>query len=226
MRSTSLAMPKYDRTGAGKREAIGANGFTLLELMLSLTILGLVLLIVFGALRIGTRAWEKGEKDVNIQQRQRAVLSLMEKQLASACLYEIKVGDDPFYFRGSETDMEFVSRIPMIPGGRSQIVYVRYHIKAEDVGRKMQLLLYEKEAGYLKAEDLEFQEDEDFFLLISGVENCNFNYMKPSDSEGETDWQVNWNPSEDKGMPVAVRISLQQTADVAPISLVVPIRCQ
>ena len=41
----------------------GKKGFTLLELMLSLAIMGLVLLIIFGALRVGTRAWEKGEKE-------------------------------------------------------------------------------------------------------------------------------------------------------------------
>ena len=32
--------------------------------MISLTIMALVLVLVFGAFRIGSRAWEKGEKDV------------------------------------------------------------------------------------------------------------------------------------------------------------------
>ena len=61
-----------------------SSGFTLLELILSLTILSVVLLLIFGALRVGTRAWEKGEKDVEIQQRRRAVLDLIQKQIASA----------------------------------------------------------------------------------------------------------------------------------------------
>jgi len=67
-----------------------SSGFTLLELLISLSIVGLILLIVFGALRIGSRAWEKGERDVEAHQRQRIVLGLIKQQLASASLLEIK----------------------------------------------------------------------------------------------------------------------------------------
>ena len=59
------------------------KGFTLLELLISLTILGVIVVIIFGAFRIGIRAWEKGEKDVESRQRQRIVLDLSKQQLAS-----------------------------------------------------------------------------------------------------------------------------------------------
>ncbi|HEX7533874.1 MAG TPA: prepilin-type N-terminal cleavage/methylation domain-containing protein [Syntrophales bacterium] len=37
------------------------RGFTLLELLIALTITAMIVAIIFGALRIGIRAWEKGE---------------------------------------------------------------------------------------------------------------------------------------------------------------------
>ena len=204
------------------------SGFTLLELMLSLTILGVVLLIIFGALRIGTRAWEKGEKDVAIEQRQRAVLSLMQQQIASACLYEIKLGDDPFYFKGSEDTMEFVSRSSIVPGSLTGVVYVKYMIRKADGEGKNRLMLYEKDAGFLKEDDLGARVTEDFFTLISDVQNLQFEYLKETENEGETAWQTSWEPSEDKekGMPLAVKIVLKQSKNTAAIDLIVPIHCQ
>ena len=71
-------------------------GFTLLELLISLTIIGLILVIVFGALRIGARAWEKGERDVETHQIQRIVLDNMKRQIASTCLREIMSEDEKY----------------------------------------------------------------------------------------------------------------------------------
>ena len=42
----------------GKRN--GAAGFTLLEMIVSFTILSLIVIGAFGALRMGTNAWERG----------------------------------------------------------------------------------------------------------------------------------------------------------------------
>jgi general secretion pathway protein J len=123
--------------------------------MLSLAIMGIVLLIIFGALRIGTRAWEKGEKDIAVHQRQRAVLGLLSQQIASACIYEIKMGDDSFYFKGSENTMEFVSRSPIVPGALTGVVFAKYKVQEGDAQGEKKLGLYEKDAGFLKEEDLE-----------------------------------------------------------------------
>ena len=206
--------------------SLGKSGFTLLELMISLAIMGLVLLIIFGALRVGTRAWEKGEKDVAVHQRQRAVLGLLSRQIASACIYEIKMGDDAYYFKGSEGTMEFVSRSPIVPGALTGLVFVKYMILEGEGDGKKRLRLYEKDAGFLKEEDIESQEEEDLFTLIPNIEDLQFEYLKGENDEDETKWQAFWDPSEEKGLPLAVRISLKQEEDTAPIDLIVPIRCR
>jgi general secretion pathway protein J len=204
----------------------GKRGFSLLELMLSLTILGVVLLIIFGALRVGTRAWEKGEKDVAVHQRQRAVLDLLSQQIASACIYEIKIGDDAYYFKGSEKTMEFVSRSPIVPGALTGVVFVKYMIQGGHGAGKKQLKLYEKDAGFLKEEDVEHQRGEDLFTLISGIQDLQFEYLKGDKNKKETDWQASWDPSEEKGLPLAVKIILKQDEATAPVNTIIPIHCQ
>ena len=204
----------------------GKKGFTLLELMLSLAIMGIVLLIIFGALRVGTRAWEKGEKDVAVHQRQRAVLDLLSQQIASACIYEIKMGDDAFYFKGSEGKMAFVSRSPIVPGSVTGVVFVKYMIQEGDGDGEKQLKLYEKDAGFLKEEDVESQREEDLFTLISGIQDLQFEYLKGGEDNSDQNWQTSWDPSEKTGLPLAVKIVLKQNEETAPITLIVPIQCQ
>ena len=204
-----------------------SSGFTLLELILSLTILGVVLLLIFGALRIGTRAWEKGEKDVEIQQRQRAVLDLIQKQIASACLYEIKAGDDAFYFKGSETEIEFVSRSPIAPGSRTGIVYVKYSARQGDRDEKMSLMLYERDLIFMKEEDFGSDAAEYSLKLISGFQNLQFEYLKKAEDGSETSWQSSWDSSgDDKEMPLAVKMSFEGEQEDDVLCLVVPIRCR
>jgi general secretion pathway protein J len=217
-------MGRHRSIYGGSRSICGFSGFTLLELMLSLAILGIVLLIIFGALRIGTRAWEKGEKDIAVHQRQRAVLSLLTQQIASACIYEIKLGDEPFYFKGSENTMEFVSRSPIVPGALTGVVFAKYKVQEGDTQGKKELGLYEKDAGFLKEEDL--LNNEDFLILISGLETLRFEYLKEGDDEAEPQWQAVWDPSEKSGLPLAVKIVMKQDSETAPITLVVPIHCR
>jgi hypothetical protein len=140
--------------------------------------------------------------------------------------YDIKTddADDTFYFKGSEETMEFVSRTPIVPGTLTGVVFVKYEIlKGVEKGR-WQLKLYEKDAGFLKEEDLVSQKDEDFLTLIPGVENLQFEYLR--EDEDGTSWQRSWEPSETDGMPLAVKILLKQDEASAPINLIIPIRCQ
>ena len=210
------------------------NGFTLLELLISLTIIGLILVIVFGALRIGARAWEKGERDVEIHQRQRVVLDNIKCQIASVCLRKIK-GDDgedqsnkSVFFRGDSEGMEFMTRVPMVPTTRSGMVYVRYVVREEDGGGKKRLMLYEKDILFIKKEeDIGEQDEEDFFELIPGAKDIEFAYLKgPEDKDDDPEWQDTWDPDSDTGIPLAVKITLEEDADAAPIYVIARLQAE
>ena len=135
-----------------------------------------------------------------------------------------RMGDDAFYFKGSEGTMEFVSRAPIVPGTLTGVVFVKYAIRNAVEKGKKQLKLYEKDAGFVKEEDLESQKDEDFVTLIPDFEALRFEYLKKD--ENSTTWQTSWLPSETDGMPLAVKIVLKQDEETAPVSLIIPIRCQ
>jgi general secretion pathway protein J len=199
-----------------------SRGFTLLELLISLTIVALIVVIIFGALRIGIRAWEKGEKDVDIRQRQRIVLDLIKRQLASTCMSVVWERDQPrVSLKGDSKSIEFVSHIPMTPGNRFGLVYVQYAIKREKEGNKEHLIFYERNIALPGKKTGAGNPDEgDFSELLSGMKSIVFEYLKDRPGEEASIWQKSWDPAVDKGVPRAVRVTLEENDEKAPIYVI------
>ena len=65
----------------------GDRGFTLIELVLALSILAIMVTILFGGLRVGLRAWERGEAKASSLQRSRSVTQLLEEALGGIYPY-------------------------------------------------------------------------------------------------------------------------------------------
>jgi general secretion pathway protein J len=199
------------------------RGFTLLELLIALTIVAMIVAIIFGALRIGIRAWEKGEKDVDIRQRQRIVLDLIKRQLASTCVSDVWERDQKrVSLKGDSKSIEFVSYIPMEPGNRFGLVNVQYAVKKEKNGDKEHLTFYEKNVALPDKKTGAGNPDEsDFAELIPGMKSIEFEYLKVRTGEdASTMWQKSWDPAVDKGVPRAVRITLEENDEKAPIYVI------
>jgi general secretion pathway protein J len=199
-----------------------SRGFTLLELLISLTIVAVIVVIIFSALRIGIRAWEKGEKDVDIRQRQRIVLDLIKHQLASTSVSEVwGVDPQPASLKGDNKSIAFVSRIPLTPGNRFGMVYVRYAVKQAKGDDREHLTFSERNVALPdKKTSADHPDEGDFSELISGMKSIVFEYLKERPGEAASLWQKNWDPAVDKGLPRAVRITLLETDEKAPIYVI------
>src|SRR2546426_5902 len=66
------------------RTASASLGFTLLELMASMAILGLMTVMLFAAFNQASKAWLQGENRVESFQQARAALDFMSKELSQA----------------------------------------------------------------------------------------------------------------------------------------------
>jgi len=91
-----------------------SKGFTLLEVMITLAIIGMMLLIIFGAFRLAVSAWEKGETIKEDYQKLRIVSQLLSRQVKSAVPYKIKsqkAEGDYLAFDGQRHSLKFVSAL-------------------------------------------------------------------------------------------------------------------
>ena len=215
--------PQFPKTSPSGVSLSTSSGFTLLELMISLTIVGLVLVIVFGALRIGVRAWEKGEKDVDVHQRERVVLNLVKAQIASASATEITGKEaDQFRFDGNAESMSFISDLPIVPSNMSGMVYVKYRIERADRKKGYKLMVYEKNLAFIdKEKKMKDPDESEFFDLILAAKDIRFEYLQNSENDQDPpEWQESWDPEKNKGNPIAVRVTLQQNEMAFPLAVI------
>jgi len=115
-------------------------GFTLIELLVTVTLLSLLLLLLFGGLRFGTRAWDGAQAHGVRTDELRLVQDLLRREIEQAYpAYDIT---DPVHpvvdFRGDEDDITFLAPAPQAvgEGGRSRIT-----IRGERSGGALQLAI-------------------------------------------------------------------------------------
>lgn len=91
------------------RRSIG--GFTLVELPVAMTLLGLIFVALFGGLRFGTRTWEVGNERSEAFAEVEVVQSLLRRQLAQAVMLRVPKGHEPV-FLGEEDRLGFAAPGP------------------------------------------------------------------------------------------------------------------
>ncbi len=208
-----------------------SDGFTLLELIIALTITAVIVVLIFSAFHIGIRAWEKGEKDVDRHQRYRIVLDLMKQQLSSTSLRKFKKdGKDLISLRGESGFVEFLTHIPIVPGDDLGLVYVKYEVDENEDGSR-RLSFFERSYVFV-GKDFTFDDidPEEYHVLIPRAHSIEFEYYKVTSGEVEIEgeektgeWQPVWDATNEKNFPLAVRVGFTEKEDVHPIRIVIRI---
>ena len=94
------------------------QGFTLLELLIALTLLGFILVLLFGGLRLGVRSWDASQKQVDTLNSVRALESFLRREMSTAFPYKWKAGPTRrLAFLGERDRLSFVAQLPARVGG-------------------------------------------------------------------------------------------------------------
>jgi competence protein ComGF len=194
-----------------RRKDLSTTGFTLLEVTVSLTILGFILLIIFGAFRLGLSAWERGESTREEFQTVRAVTQLISRQLKSIVPYKIKTKKaegDYLAFEGTAHSLRLVSALPVKAKRPEGFVYAVYEYK-EEGKEKGSLILYEERA--LNKDFFEEPlKEESGITLLEGISEFRFEYFREEDPEKNqsAEWVEEWSAKEEKVLPKSMRLTM------------------
>lgn len=205
------------------------SGFTLLEVVVSLTLLGFILVIIFGAFRLGLSAWDKGESIKEEYQKVRIVSQMMTRQIKSIVPYRVKTQQAEGHyltFEGKPQSLRFVSTLPVKSHRLGGLVYTTYRYQEDDL-KGGRLLLYEKRAlnRDLLAEE---PKEEEGIPLMEGIAKILFEYYQEEDSTKNQSeaWLEEWDGKEKKVLPKGLRVTVvfkDQKREVPPLVLLIPI---
>jgi prepilin-type N-terminal cleavage/methylation domain-containing protein len=203
---------KRDTARAGKQKRFASGGgFTLLELLVSMSLLVVIVVITMGAMRLGSRSVAAGEKKMEDQERLRTVLSMIDAQIQSQVplTYE-EEGNPKYYFRGDAKTLRFSTNYS-IWGGRRGYVIVEYKVEADDSGKDV----------LHASEQIPGMEGRWNTRLIdaNGI-SFDYFYRDPTEPEGK------WLEALSDGTVIPEKVRIRMARKTGNISLVLPVRVQ
>lgn len=188
------------------------SGFTLLELMISITLIGIMVLIITGAMRLGFRSVDSGERKMEALERIRASLNIVDSQVRSEVpLTYDENGAKKYYFKGSGSSMQFSTNYS-IWGGQKGYVVVAYRAETAP-DRKQALYASENTIGFEGNRETKLFDNLDAIYF-------EYFYKGPTDPEGR--WTEQW--TDDNNIPEKIRLNLID--GTTKTSLILPMRAR
>ena len=200
--------------GEGKKGTTGRgmDGFTLLELMISIAMLGVIVLITAGAMRLGFRAVVTGENKVEHLERMRASLSIIDSQIQSEI--PLTYNDDgarKYAFKGARESLQFPTNYSLW-SGQMGYVMVTYTVVSQAGGKKALSL----------SENIVGAESKREARLFDAADRISFEYFFKDPTEEEGRWVEQW--TDETNIPEKVKLHVIQGSQ--DLSLIIPMRAR
>ena len=206
------------------RRAIDRNGFTLIEVLLALTLLALLMAGAFASIHASTRAVDSGEKLIDRTNKLRVAQEFLRRELSQA--QALVIEQDPttgetVLFEGDAETLRFVAPMPGYLGRGGP--YVQQLSFEQQDGDLRLLFRHAMHNGY--DADEEPLEDPELVpvVLLEHIARARFEYRALDDTGKLDDWKDEWDK---RGrMPLLVRISIEfeEHANQAWPEMVVPL---
>jgi len=190
------------------------RGFTLLELIISVTLVAMMAVILWSVFGITISSWRRGTAFIDVNQRHRTILDLVKKQMASTYgvieTADVQTPGSAYpVFTGAPESMQFVSLSSLRFFENPGLTMVSYDLVRDGEG---QLTLVEREEQYLgldpARESIFDRKDEVTVPIFENLVSFHFEYYDPGTQVVPARWVNEWDSKGLGRMPVAVSLTM------------------
>ncbi len=186
-------------------------GFTLVELLLAITLMSILLGLTYSGLRAATRSSERGEAILAAGGELRSAHQFMRRQLNQMLplpfALEGESDEVRVVFEGDSRRIQYVAPMPGYLGAGGPQVQLVELAQGYDGNAVIQF-----SHSLLQGFEQERLFDRDPVILLEGIESARFEFLG-RDDEGElTGWTTSWDQLD--VLPVAVRLDVEFSGDL------------
>jgi len=183
-----------------------ARGFTLLELIIALLLLGLMSALLYGSLSLSANSWDRGEAKAEQSSDMRLTEEFLRQALsAQHPLRFHKVIEQPLYFAGASDSLAFAAALPGRAGGG--IYYFRLAVTT--AGDRSRLTLARVIPDYGATALPEFR-DAESSVFANDIAEVRFAYFgrDPDSTDAVTPtWRDRWDDAQI--LPILIRAEVK-----------------
>lgn len=182
------------------------TGFTLLEMLVALSVSALLVTLAYSAVHIGIRSWDSSRERVDQMDALRITWRFLHHTLTRARpVFDPTSPDKHLLFEGSENALRFATDMPSYLGlGGLYVAQLSSVPKSQQntlqLGRAL-LASYHKEGTVPKMQNT---------ILLDDLQTITINYFGSKDNQTTASWHTDW--AAQKNLPTLIRIEIEDTA--------------
>ena len=214
--------------------ASSASGFTLLEVLIATTLLGLMMLVLMGSLRIGAASWDAGEKRMAEAERLYTVHNFLRWHIGTALPLTglVPDGRTMFLFQGGSDFLEYVAPLPSQVKSGGLYRFRLYVAEDEEQRQSLRLTILpyassRQQTGVASSGTQAEEEVIDDLEIMENLGELKLSYLARNQTLGRqqegqqpSTWEEEWS---EPVLPALVRIELSPAGENPwPILLVAP----
>lgn len=200
-----------------------AGGFTLVELLIAITLLGLISTVTYSAIWTANRSLQTVEKRVERNNGLRLAQEFLRRSLTQArTLMSIQDGRMQVVFQGDRDGLSFVAPAPLQRGQGGGLFHYRLGlVKSAEERFVLQMEYSQFVAGRsLDAEGLAAGKS----MLLDDVGELSFSYYGRDEPGADAKWLDEWSRTD--SLPQLVRITLTLAPEGESSTLIIAIKGQ
>lgn len=187
------------------------HGFTLLELLVAMTVFALLLLLLYNGLSVVARTSRTVETRAEALDETTAVHRLLQREFAQFQPVAMKdeQGQPVPTFSGNARSVRWLAPLPVHRGGHG-LYWIVVSLAATSSGGNLGLDYVPRDVETAAARD-EMAPADTRVVLLSDLERFECRYLRAGKGDSAPEWLTEWNATEES--PIAVRMIVKRRID-------------